>query len=73
VVTAGCLFLVRRSDRRWANDWIHTGIVTAVGDGYFETVEGNTNTTGARDGTAVHQRTRAFGPNVDFVLMGDRT
>jgi hypothetical protein len=64
----GCLFVVRASEY----DWVHTGIVTAVGDGYFETIEGNTNTTGAREGTAVHARTRAFGPHIDFVLMGER-
>jgi peptidoglycan hydrolase-like protein with peptidoglycan-binding domain len=65
-IRPGNLFVIRRD----YNDWIHCGIVTAVGDGYFETIEGNTNTAGAREGTAVHTRTRAFGPTVDFVLTG---
>jgi hypothetical protein len=87
VVRPGCLFLIRaftpvpQDDWRHRDDWIHTGIVTAVGDGYFETVEGNTylpgkgatvNAARDRNGDAVHQRTRSFGPNVDFVLMGER-
>jgi peptidoglycan hydrolase-like protein with peptidoglycan-binding domain len=65
-IRPGNLFVIRRD----YNDWIHCGIVTVVGDGYFETIEGNTNTAGAREGTAVHTRTRAFGPTVDFVLTG---
>lgn len=65
----GDLFLIRTPGLSMV-DWIHTGIVTTVGPDYFETVEGNTNTTGAREGTAVHARVRAFKPNVDFVLMG---
>lgn len=69
----GDLFLIHRRDPQTDGvDWIHTGIVTAVGDGYFETIEGNTNTNGAREGTAAHERRRAFGSNVDFVLMGER-
>jgi hypothetical protein len=72
----GDLFIIRRDRRQGTgqtmprSDWHHTGIVTAVGDGYFETIEGNTNTNGAREGTAVHARTRSFGPNVDFVMTG---
>lgn len=72
MVTPGSLFLVRRPDRRYVNDWIHTGIVTFVGPDYFETIEGNTNTDGSREGTAVHARTRAFNARTDFVLTGGR-
>lgn len=72
-VRPGDLFLIRNPGLSMV-DWTHTGIVTAVGDGYFQTIEGNTNTNGAREGTAVHERTRAFSANVDFVLTGgDRT
>ena len=67
----GDLFLIRLPNSlSILNDWIHCGIVTAVGDGYFDTIEGNTNTAGAREGTAVHARARAFGRNVDVVLTG---
>lgn len=72
MVTPGSLFLVRRPDRRYVNDWIHTGIVTFVGPDYFETIEGNTNTDGSREGTVVHARTRAFNARTDFVLTGGR-
>jgi len=65
----GDMFLIRTPGLSMV-DWIHTGIVTAVGPDYFETVEGNTNLDGSREGTAVHARTRAFKPNVDFVLTG---
>lgn len=71
-VKPGDLFLVRNTER-WPHDWIHCGIVTAVGPGYFETIEGNTNTDGSREGTEVCKRVRAFKPNVDFVLTGDET
>lgn len=65
-IRPGDLFLARRD----YDDWIHTGVVTAVHAEHFETIEGNTNTSGAREGTAVHARRRAFSPNVDFVLVG---
>ncbi len=66
-VRRGALFLVRRAH----GDWVHTGIVTAVHAEHFETMEGNTNLDGSREGTAVHARVRAFRHNVDFVLIGE--
>jgi hypothetical protein len=68
-IKPGDLFLLRRTDR-WPHDWTHCGIVTAVHAEHFETIEGNTNTDGSRDGTAVHARTRAFNERTDFVLIG---
>ena len=62
----GDLFLLRRA----STDWNHTGIVTRVGPDHFETIEGNTNVDGSREGNAVHERVRAFN-RVDFVLMGE--
>lgn len=56
VVKPGDIFLVQKS----ANDWIHTGIVTAVHDDLFETIEGNTNTDGSHNGNGVYKRTRNF-------------
>jgi peptidoglycan hydrolase-like protein with peptidoglycan-binding domain len=38
-VKPGDIFLLQQSP----HDWIHTGIITSIGDGIFETVEGNTN------------------------------
>lgn len=64
-ITPGCLFLIRRAD----GDWNHTGIVTAVYDEPFSTIEGNTNDAGQREGVEVCARTRAFhgNPPKDFI------
>lgn len=59
----GSLFLVRRT----ATDWTHVGIVTGVADGAFDTIEGNTNDEGSREGYEVCARTRGF-KNMDFII-----
>ena len=46
----------------------HTGFVTAVRpDGTCETIEGNTNDGGSRDGWGVFARVRIFGPKDRFI------
>lgn len=62
----GSIFLVRAS--KTSSDYIHTGIVTAVQDEYFETVEGNTNDAGEREGYEVCRRLRGYG-NKDFIIL----
>jgi hypothetical protein len=59
----GSIFLVRATDA----DWTHTGIVTAALDNSFETIEGNTNDSGDREGYEVCARTRSY-PGKDFIL-----
>jgi peptidoglycan hydrolase-like protein with peptidoglycan-binding domain len=56
VVEPGDIFLVQKSP----NDWFHTGIVTAVHNEVFETIEGNTNEDGSHNGVGVYKRTRNF-------------
>lgn len=63
----GTIFLVRNKAK--ANDWMHTGIVTGVMNEYFETIEGNTNDDGDREGYEVCRRLRGFG-QMDFILLG---
>jgi len=63
-LAAGSLFLVRRS----AHDWTHTGIVTAVSADHFDTIEGNTNDDGSREGYEVCARVRDYGGK-DFVVI----
>ena len=63
-LTAGNIFLVRRI----AGDWTHTGVVTAVYDDAFDTIEGNTNDAGQREGIEVCARTRAY-TGKDFILI----
>ena len=65
-LTPGSFFLNRRTDR----DWVHTGIVTRVEPEAFQTIEGNTNDEGAREGYEVCQRVRPFGAR-DFILIGN--
>lgn len=64
----GSLFLLRRR----ADGWTHCGIVSAVDERHFETIEGNTNTDGSPDGAAVCRRIRGF-RNCDFVDLGSAT
>lgn len=61
-VEPGQIFVVRKT----ASDWIHTGIVIAVGDSYIETIEGNTNDEGSREGYEVAHRTRGLS-KLDFL------
>ena len=69
-IKPGDLFLIRNTER-WPHNWIHCGIVTAVHAEHFETIEGNTNQDGRREGTEVCKRVRAFNARTDFVLLGD--
>lgn len=55
-VKPGDLFLLQKS----ANDWTHTGLILSVGDGTFDTIEGNTNMGGSRNGNGVYRRVRNF-------------
>ncbi len=56
VVKPGDIFLLQQTP----HDWVHTGIVTAVIGDVFETVEGNTNDGGSRNGVAVLKRVRNY-------------
>jgi hypothetical protein len=60
---AGSLFLVRRTP----TDWTHVGIVSHVAAGAIDTIEGNTNDEGSREGYEVCARTRDF-KNKDFIV-----
>lgn len=63
VVHPGHLFLVRKT----TTDWTHTGIVTRVFSDYCETIEGNTNDEGSRNGFEVCARKRGYG-RLDFIV-----
>lgn len=63
-ITPGSIFLVRRT----SSDWTHTGLVVRADDDAFETIEGNTNDAGDREGYEVCARTRDYARK-DFVLL----
>ena len=63
-LTPGSIFLVRRT----AGDWTHTGFVLQAEREVFQTIEGNTNDGGSREGLVVLQRTSGYS-NKDFVLI----
>jgi hypothetical protein len=63
-IPPGSLFINRRTD----NDWNHTGIAIAFHDDHFETIEGNTNDAGDREGYEVCQRIRGY-EGKDFVKI----
>jgi peptidoglycan hydrolase-like protein with peptidoglycan-binding domain len=56
IVKPGDIFLLQKTPF----DWIHTGIITAVGADIFETIEGNTNGGGSSNGNAALKRIRNF-------------
>ncbi len=56
LVKKGDIFLLRKSKF----DWIHTGIILEVGTETIETIEGNTNADGSRNGNGVYRRIRNF-------------
>lgn len=53
----GDLFLLRYAN---APDWYHTGIIIRVDGDVVETIEGNTDSKGSSNGTAVFTRVRNF-------------
>lgn len=61
-IRPGAIFLIRRTE----TDWTHTGICTAFCDETFETIEGNSDDEGSREGTEVCARVRSYGKR-DFV------
>ncbi len=56
IVKPGDIFLLSQAE----NDWFHTGVITAIGNDTFDTVEGNTNSGGSHNGNAVLKRIRNF-------------
>lgn len=63
-ITPGSIFLMRRTSQ----DWVHAGIVVRLDEEVFETVEGNTNDDGNRDGVEVCRRIRSY-RGVDFIVI----
>lgn len=62
-VQPGDVFLIVKTER----DWTHTGIVTAIKGEWIETIEGNTNDEGSREGYEVCARKRNFkSKNIDI-------
>jgi peptidoglycan hydrolase-like protein with peptidoglycan-binding domain len=61
----GSFFLVRET----STDWVHVGIVTAVQPEFMNTIEGNTNDSGDREGFEVCARMRNY-TKKDFILLG---
>ena len=59
---AGSFFLNRAAD----DDWTHVGIVIGASGERFDTIEGNTNDDGSRNGYEVCRRARGYGSK-DFI------
>lgn len=64
-LTPGSLFLLRRTPL----DWVHCGMVLTAAPATFETIEGNTNDSGEREGYEVCKRTRGYLAK-DFAVIG---
>ena len=56
LVKPGDIFLLQKT----TFDWTHTGIIISIGNDTFETIEGNTNSGGSRNGNAAIKRIRNF-------------
>ncbi|MBW1800122.1 MAG: peptidoglycan-binding protein [Deltaproteobacteria bacterium] len=63
-IPPGSLFLCRRTP----SDWNHVGIVTRFEEEGFETIEGNTNDEGSREGYEVCKRLRGY-KKKDFIRL----
>ena len=63
-LNSGSIFLNRKSPDFWS----HTGIVIAIEDEVFHTIEGNTNDEGSAEGYEVCQRIRNY-PAKDFIKI----
>ncbi|NIM52305.1 MAG: protein with peptidoglycan-binding domain protein [Gemmatimonadales bacterium] len=63
-IRPGSFFLQRRT----ATDWVHTGLVVRVRPDVFETIEGNTNDDGSREGYEVCRRVRGY-KRMDFLVV----
>lgn len=61
----GALFLHREAP----DDWTQAGIVTEFGDEVIETIEGNSDSGGSREGSEVARRLHCYWSK-DFVLVG---
>lgn len=48
----------------------HGGIVETVEDGFFTTIEGNTNDSGSREGDGVYRKTCSYGTRGKLKLLG---
>jgi hypothetical protein len=59
------IFLIRKS----ADDWIHTGLVSRFLGGHCDTIEGNTNDEGHREGYEVAARSRKYSDKIDYVIL----
>jgi hypothetical protein len=64
VMDPGTIFLVKRTP----TDWTHTGFVTHLERTAFDTIEGNTNDDGHREGFEVCARSRGF-KDKDFIRL----
>ncbi len=65
-IKPGSLFLKVKS----SHDWFHTGIITSISNGFFYTIEGNTNDEGEREGYEVCRRIRSYKTeNLDIFLI----
>jgi len=62
----GDVFVLMGSEGRFS----HTGFVAALGKGSVETIEGNTNEKGGREGVGVFKRKRKLGAGLRFVRWG---
>jgi hypothetical protein len=63
-ISPGSLFLKRRT----STDWVHTGIVESMAEDYMQTIEGNTNDEGSREGYEVCSRIRGL-KGMDFIVV----
>lgn len=66
-IPPGSAFLVRRA----ASDWTHLGIVVSSGPDAFDSIEGNTNDDGSREGFEACARTRGYADK-DFIVWRQR-
>lgn len=65
-IVPGSLFIAKKSS---GSGYSHIGLVTYAGGSGFETIEGNTNLSGGREGYKIAAQSRGYGDKYDFIIF----
>ena len=69
-IIPGSLFIAKKAT---GSGYSHIGIVTYAGSQGFETIEGNTNLSGGREGYKIASQSRGYSEKYDFIIFNSNT
>jgi len=65
-IVPGSLFLAKKAS---GSGYGHIGVITHAGSSMFETIEGNTNLNGSREGYKIAAQSRGYSDKYDFIIF----